>query len=330
MGARVEGNIKVGRALAESDRAVGVTRRKIWVDLLLYPTHTLPTAAAPVLIGGALAWHENRFAPLVILTGFLASWLIHVGGVLVDNHALLSRHPHVREHPELNDAVRDGNLRLPILKLVIAVCFILPALTLPFLLEAVGWPVLIIGAVGLVASFSYAGGPKPYAKSGLAEPVFLFVFGVFAVFATYYVSALAVSDTGPFETLVQVPASAFFVGLPAGLLITNVLIIDDIRDQDFDREKGWRTTPVRFGGMASRVEFLLFAVAAYCLPVLFYFGSGFGLPVLLPLLTLPFAIRVVQTVLTEKQREALIPMTPKASFLALGHAFFLAVGIILS
>ena len=26
-------------------------RKHIWVDLLLYPTHTLPIAAAPVMVG---------------------------------------------------------------------------------------------------------------------------------------------------------------------------------------------------------------------------------------------------------------------------------------
>jgi 1,4-dihydroxy-2-naphthoate octaprenyltransferase len=131
-------------------------------------------------------------------------------------------------------------------------------------------------------------------------------------------------------TLSRMPASAYLLGLPTGLLITNVLIIDDIRDHAFDREKGWRTTPVRFGVAVSRAEFLLFATVAYCLPVWFCFGLNFGYLVLLPLLTLPVAARLVRTVLTERRREALIPMTPRASFLALGYSGLLALGIALS
>lgn len=308
----------------------GVTRRRIWVDLLLYPTHTLPTAAAPVLVGAALAWRDDRFAPQVILIGFLASWLIHVGGVLADNHALITRHPQVREHPELNEAVRDGSLKLPLLKLAIGACFLLPALALPYLLRHVGWPVAVIGALGAAASFGYAGGPNPYAKSGLADLVFLVMFGVVAPVATYYVSATVAAGAGPLQAAASLPPVTFLVGLPAGLLIANVMVIDDIRDHVFDRDKGWRTTPVRFGPRAGRIEFCLFAVAAYCLPVWFHTGLGFGLPVLLPLLTAPFGVRLVHTVLTEPQREALIPMTPRASFLALGHSALLAVGIALS
>jgi hypothetical protein len=42
---------------------IGVTptRKRIWVDLLLYPAHTMPTAAAPVMVGAALAAHDGVF-----------------------------------------------------------------------------------------------------------------------------------------------------------------------------------------------------------------------------------------------------------------------------
>ena len=34
-------------------------RKHIWVDLLLYPTHTLPIAAAPVMVGAALSARDH-------------------------------------------------------------------------------------------------------------------------------------------------------------------------------------------------------------------------------------------------------------------------------
>ena len=76
--------------------------RTIWIDLLLYPTHSLPTAAAPVLVGLGLAYHDRVFAPLPALVGFLGSWLVHVAGVFTDNHERLRRHPGLQEHPELD------------------------------------------------------------------------------------------------------------------------------------------------------------------------------------------------------------------------------------
>ncbi len=54
------------------ERASPLSRRELWVRLLLYPTHTLPTAAAPVLVGIGLAIHDHVFAPLPALVGFFA------------------------------------------------------------------------------------------------------------------------------------------------------------------------------------------------------------------------------------------------------------------
>jgi len=39
------------------------TRRDVWVRMLLYPRHTLPTAVAPVLVSAGLALHDGVFAP---------------------------------------------------------------------------------------------------------------------------------------------------------------------------------------------------------------------------------------------------------------------------
>src|SRR5512138_1014559 len=96
------------------------TARIIWIDLLLYPTHSLPTAAAPVLVGLGLAWRDGVLAPLPALVAFLGSWFVHVAGVFADNHELLRRHPGLQEHPELDAAIADGSLTLGQIKAAIA------------------------------------------------------------------------------------------------------------------------------------------------------------------------------------------------------------------
>src|SRR3954469_9226127 len=87
-------------------------RKHIWVDLLLYPTHTLPIAAAPVMVGAALAARDDVFAPLAVVLAFLGSWLIHPPGLFTDPHELLRRHPQAVEHPDLTNALQDGTLTL--------------------------------------------------------------------------------------------------------------------------------------------------------------------------------------------------------------------------
>jgi 1,4-dihydroxy-2-naphthoate polyprenyltransferase len=308
-----------------------LSRRKIWIDLLLYPGHTLPTAAAPALVGIGLALHDHVFDFLPAFLGFLASWLIHVGGVFTDNYVLLTKTPQVREHPELSEALENGSLTRFTLRCAIIACFALALLTGPYLLKVAGFLVVVFGALGIVSSWAYAGGPFAYARLGLADPIFFLMFGVVAVVGTYYVQA-APHELSPLNWYLvhaALPADAFLLGLPVGALVTNVLLIDDIRDHEPDRRKGWRTGAVRFGVGWNRAEIGVLTALAYLAPFWFWLGRGFSPWVLLPLLTLPQATRVAWIVATRDRFEDLFPMTPKAAYLALAYAVLQAIGLAL-
>src|SRR6187551_2941039 len=120
-------------------------RKHIWVDLLLYPTHTLPIAAAPVMVGAALAARDNVFAPMAVVLAFLGSWLIHLAGLFTDTHELLRRHPEAVEHPDLTNALQDGTLTLGHIKAAIAACLLLTIPIAVCFLVVGGVPALVIG-----------------------------------------------------------------------------------------------------------------------------------------------------------------------------------------
>ncbi len=303
-------------------RGLASTHRNIGIDLMLYPTHTFPTAAAPVLVGVGLALHDGVFALWPALAAFVCSWLVHVGGVFIDVYQLLVRHPAIREHPELNDAVAEGSLRLPVLWWTSVAWFVAALVPGAYLLALVGMPAIPLGLVGIGTSAWYAAGRWPMAAIGLAEPVFFAMFGVVAVAGTYYVQAMSQYASTPLTP------GALLVGLPVGALVTNVLIIDDIRDVGFDVAKGWRTTAVRFGVSWSRREHVALTVFAYLAP--FVFALVWGPWLLLPLATLPFALMADRAVLTAGRRELLIPWTPRSAFLAMGYACLLALGLALA
>ena len=305
--------------------------RRIWVDLLLYPTHSLPTALAPVLVGVGLAIHDDAFAPIPALVGFLGSWLIHVAGVFTDNHELLRKHPHLPEHPELTQAIRDGTLRLSTLRAAIAGCLGLALLAAPWLYGIGGAPVLAFGALGIVVSLSYAGGPWAYVRRGHADPIFLLMFGVAGVVGTYYIQLAALHGApAPWQLLASLPRTALLVGLPAGAIVTAVMLIDDLRDQEFDAAKGWRTGAVRYGPGWNRTEIASLLAFAYVAPVGFWLALGFDTWVLLPLASAPLALSIARAILDIRERAALLPMTPRMARLAVIHSLLLAVGLALS
>ena len=298
------------------------SRHEIWVRLLLYPSHTLPTAAAPVIVAVGLAVHDHVFMPVPVIVAFLASWLIHVAGLFVDNHELLARHPHLPEHPELLGALQNGTLTFAGLRWAAIACLVAAALTGPYLLQVAGPPVIWLGIVGIASSLGYAlGGPFSQVRLGIADPVFLFMFGSVAVAGAYYVQAV------PAGAAQAWPFAAWVVGLPVGALVTNVLLIDDIRDHEFDAKKGWRTGPVRFGLAWTRSELVGLAALAYAMPLWLWLGLGFSPWVLLVWLTLPEAVTVARIVCTTERFETLFPMTPRAARLALDYSVLLAIGL---
>lgn len=306
-----------------------LSAREIWIKLLLYPSHTLPTAAAPVLVGIGLTLRDHTFAPMAVLIAFLASWLIHVGGVFTDNYELLRRHPDVAEHPELLEALRTGTLTFAGLRDAILVCFALAALTAPYLLSIGGTPAFVIGVVGAASGYCYAGGPRPYVKYGLADPVFFAMFGIVAVVGTYYIQWAALHEAAShgIDAMQQLPYDIFLIGLPVGALVTNVMLIDDIRDRNFDAAKGWQTFAVRFGLSGIRKEYLALTALAYVLPLVFWLWLRCSAWILLPLLTLPLAYQIARAVCTLDQTRDLIMMTPRASYLSLIYSALLAAGV---
>jgi 1,4-dihydroxy-2-naphthoate octaprenyltransferase len=306
-----------------------MTRNGLWTKLLLYPGHTLPTAAAPVLVGTGLAWREGVFAPWPVALFFLSSWLVHVAGVFADNHELLHRHPTLPEHPELLEAVADRTLALSTLRAAIGLCLGLALLCGGYLLFIGGLLGVGIGAVGVVSSLGYHGRLLQYTRWGLADPVFFFMFGVLAVAATYYFQAVSLAPGGAWlSRWTPMPASAWWVGLPVGALVTSVLVIDDIRDRVWDARKGWRTGAVRWGLRWSRTEFTLLMLVAYAAPLAMAAG-GMGIGLLLPLLTLPWAWQAVRVIRRESDPKALLPWTPRVALLGLAYAALLGLGLAL-
>lgn len=308
-------------------QALPWSRRELWKRKLLYPGHTFPTAAAPVMVAVGLAVHDHVFAAIPALLAFLAGWLIQVGGVFTDNYENLIRAPDDREHPELVQALKVGTLSLSELKTTIWTCYLLATLAGAYLYHVAGMPVVAIGLLSIGASWLYSAGPFPFGRHGIADPVFFVFFGIVSVTASYFVQAAAHQPGLVFQAL---PLAAFALSLPLGALTTNILIIDDVRDREFDAAKGKNTIAVRFGKEWSRAEFLLLLALSYGVLFWFWLGLGFNGWVLLPLLTLPFAMAIARSVCKLDRYQDLVPMTPKAAQLLLGYSGLLAIGVALA
>jgi 1,4-dihydroxy-2-naphthoate octaprenyltransferase len=274
---------------------------------------TLPAAVAPVLVGSGVAQALDGFRLLPALLALLVALALQVGVNYANDHS---------DGKRGTDADRVGPMRLVGSGAASAQAVLVAAL-LSFAVAGVAglalaalssWWLVAVGAVSIAAAWTYTGGPIPYGYRALGE-VFVFVFfGLVAVVGTTF------GQTRTVEGL------AFAASVPVGLLITAILVVNNLRDVHGDAAVGKRTLAVLLGEQATRWFFAGLLAAAFVVVVL----VGIARPwALLGLLALPLAVPPARTVLAGATGPALIAAlggTGKAT-LVTGVAFGLGLAL---
>jgi 1,4-dihydroxy-2-naphthoate octaprenyltransferase len=296
--------------------------------MLLYPRHTLPTAAAPVAVAVGLAAANGVLRVGPATAALLAGWLVQLGGVFADNYNNLRRHPEDLEHAAFVRAIEAGVITMATLRRAVGACYVGAMVAGLYLVWTGGLPALAIGVASILASLAYSSDPFPLGDRALGDPLFFLFFGVVSVVGTYYVQAAAeLASSFPVRPPAgSMPVSAFVASLPIAALTTNILIIDNIRDRLFDAAKDEITVAVLIGDTWSRIEYMTLLVLAYSVPVVMWM-RGATPWVLLPFLTLPYGILVAQRVWVRRSHDDLIPMTPQAGQLVLAFAVLFGLGL---
>ena len=75
------------------------------------------------------------------------------------------------------------------------------------------------------------------------------------------------------------------------------------------------------------MAYCFLSLLAYLGPLLLWSLGGYDAWVLLPLATLPLALRILPIVLTHEDEPTLEPMTARAAMLTFAYAALLAIGI---
>src|SRR3954463_7506655 len=243
---------------------------------------TLPAGVAPVLVGTALAITEGTFHWLRFVAALLGAVFIQVGANLSNDYSDARRGADTEDR--LGPVrVTAGGLVPPRQVLVATyVSFGLAVLCGVYLIAVAGWVILLIGAASILAGVLYTGGPRPYGYEGLGEVFVFLFFGLVAVTGSYYVQ------------IQELPWVAFALAVPVGLIASAILVVNNVRDLETDRRAGKRTLAVRLGRERTRRLYAAMLAAAY----LALGGIALGLTVwvLLPLATIPLAVRLVGVV----------------------------------
>jgi 1,4-dihydroxy-2-naphthoate polyprenyltransferase len=280
----------------------GMTQNRLWqgfwqiADPKIWIASTIPMA-----VGGAVAFaYSGSFSWPWFLIGVVAIYLIEIGknaiNEYVDYLSGVDRFVTPDKRTPFSGGKKtiiDGKLTLKE-NLVIGIITIatgcLLGLLIIFFRE---FNVFWFGLAGVFFALFYSLPPFNFAYRGLGEIAVGFTFGPLITCGTFLV------QTGTLTPLVVLAS------LPLGLLIANVLWINQYPDYEADLQGGKRNGVVRLGKKNAGIVFaLLFALPYLLMPILAIISKN--LFWLLPLISTPLAFRAVRVARTQYDNISLL------------------------
>lgn len=211
---------------------------------------TLPAAVAPVAAGTGAAALADGVVLWKALTALGLSLALQVGVNYANDYS---------DGVRGTDDDRVGPLRLvgsglaspQAVKRAAQLALLVGAVLGLVLAATTSWWLLLIGAVALVAAWTYTGGSNPYGYRGLGEVSVFVFFGLVAVVGTTFVQ------------LERVTWPSIVAGVIVGALACAILVANNLRDIPTDTVAGKRTVAVRLGDARTRRLYLGLGLVAW-------------------------------------------------------------------
>jgi len=276
---------------------------------------TLPAAASPVIVASALALHDGVFHAGAALACLLIALLMQIGANFANDLFDAERGADTGERLGPTRVTAAGIISPRQMQRGMVLAFGLAVLFGMYLATRGGWPVIVLGVAMLLAALAYSGGPLPYGYHALGDAFVLLSFGVAAVCGTYYTQALSVAP------------AAWWVSISMGLLIVNILVVNNTRDVASDRSANKRTLAVLFGRRAMLNEYLGCVIVAYLIPLALGVWQMAPIGGLLTWLSLPQAVRLYRE-FSRSEGAVLNVLLGKTAGLALIFAVLFSIGIL--
>ena len=275
--------------------------------------HSYPASIAPVLFGATYALgYEIKFSILKFILFLLACLLIQAATNLFNEYYDYKHGLDKIDSEGISGSIVKGNLsprEVMVGALVLyALAFIL-GLILTFMTSLY---VLLVGLVCMLAGYFYTGGKYPIAYSPFGEVVSGFFMGTIIISLSFYF------QTGYVNTDIIV------VSLPLFIMIGAILLANNIRDLDNDKESGRRTYAILVGRNNAIKTMAISFIVVYLLNILFIVTKYASWWNLLVFVTIPLAIKIIKGFSTNNHKTTMAP------FMVLTAKLTIFVGFIMS
>ena len=261
-------------------------------------------------LGSLLAWNDGFHNLSLIFWIMLGGVLAQAGINLINDIEDLPLIPHDHADHSLIKSMINKNTKVGIL------CFILAGMISLYLVSIQGWPLFLLIIISGLASLSYNIGPFNFKHRGLAMVQVFLLMGVLMVQGAY----LAMS--GSFSSTVLLHS------IPISLLVSLLLLSNELRDSETDSRKEIQTLTVRIGYQNSVRLYWFLIILSYALAIAFLiYGEHLQHTSHLLWMLLPLPLLVpIKRYLSASERIQLTPMTGRFFFL-FGISYMLVLGI---
>lgn len=251
---------------------------------------TLPAALTPVLLGSGLACADGRLQLKAAGICLAFALLIQIGTNFANDYLDGIKGTDRADRVGPRRAVASGLIPAQVMKqaavLTLVAGFCIGLALIPF----GGLWLLAVGIASVICAWCYTGGPFPLAYNGLGDVFVVLFFGFIAVGCTYYVQAGLVSG------------EALWLGFACGMLINNLLIVNNYRDVEEDALANKRTLIVFFGRGFGQAVYVAAVVQAGAVLVWLVF-RGYSPLVLLGLLPVVYSALLARQLGRAEQAE---------------------------
>ncbi len=259
-----------------------MTKPAAWLAAARPPT--LLAALAPIAVGTAAAAAEGAARPGIAALALATALALQIAANFANDLFDFEKGADTEERRGPPRALQSGWLDAREMRAGIGLAVGVATLCGLGLVAVGGWPIAAAGSFSLAAALAYTGGPWPLGYHGLGDACVFVFFGVVGVVGSHYVQAGVLSPL------------AFAASLPVGLLVTAILVVNNLRDLDSDARAGKRTLAVRLGERTTRAYYAALLALAFAVPIALALSGVISPIALLPLLTLPLALRLAREV----------------------------------
>ncbi|MCM3116534.1 1,4-dihydroxy-2-naphthoate polyprenyltransferase [Neobacillus sp. MER 74] len=197
--------------------------------------HTLTAAFVPVLLGTALSLKHGNIHFGLFFAMLIASLLIQAATNMFNEYFDFKRGLDTAQSVGIGGTiVRDGIKPRTVLNL--AFVFYGIALLLGIYICAnSSWWLAAVGLICMAVGYFYTGGPFPIAYTPFGEILSGFFMGMLIILISFFIQTGTVSTT------------SILVSVPSMILVGMIMLSNNIRDLDGDKENGRKTVAILLG-----------------------------------------------------------------------------------